>query len=326
MTPRPRFRRPATAAAAAQAGFTLIEILTVIAIIAVLAAIIFPVFGSVRENARRSACMSNMREIYQHVRGYELDNRQYPEFLFMPAVNEDGNALKDPTDPDSGPIEPASAVSMQVAAGLRKGQAPDLRSRSLYPEYARSLDLFHCPNNVQPGGNIVGASGAEAVVSVRRREGNTSLTPGAVAPKTRLFYKYDSYDANQRIDPATLKPVAATSTNPSAFVARYRTLWTDIKNVSSKENGGDPEGAYERGYQNQLLWQRPSDTSVITACSYHANQEAMIMLFLNGTAKVYPISKMNTLQRDANRDAKINGDKTTDPTTDFDLYKFGPTD
>ena len=45
-------------------GFTLIELLTVIAIIAVLAAIIFPVFGAVRENARRASCMSNMKNIF----------------------------------------------------------------------------------------------------------------------------------------------------------------------------------------------------------------------------------------------------------------------
>ena len=44
-------------------GFTLIELLVVIAIIAILAAIIFPVFSSVRENARRTACLSNEKQL-----------------------------------------------------------------------------------------------------------------------------------------------------------------------------------------------------------------------------------------------------------------------
>lgn len=45
------------------AGFTLIELLVVVAIIAILAAILFPVFGRARENARRTSCASNLKQI-----------------------------------------------------------------------------------------------------------------------------------------------------------------------------------------------------------------------------------------------------------------------
>lgn len=44
-------------------GFTLIELLVVIAIIAILAAILFPVFARARENARKSSCQSNLKQI-----------------------------------------------------------------------------------------------------------------------------------------------------------------------------------------------------------------------------------------------------------------------
>ncbi|RYX80717.1 DUF1559 domain-containing protein [bacterium] len=44
-------------------AFTLIELLVVIAIIAILAAILFPVFARARENARRSSCQSNLKQM-----------------------------------------------------------------------------------------------------------------------------------------------------------------------------------------------------------------------------------------------------------------------
>jgi prepilin-type N-terminal cleavage/methylation domain-containing protein len=54
-------------------GFTLIELLIVIAIIAILAAILFPVFARARENARRSNCQSNMRQIGLGLLQYSQD-------------------------------------------------------------------------------------------------------------------------------------------------------------------------------------------------------------------------------------------------------------
>jgi prepilin-type N-terminal cleavage/methylation domain-containing protein/prepilin-type processing-associated H-X9-DG protein len=60
-------------------AFTLIELLVVIAIIAILAAILFPVFTRARENARRTSCLSNQKQIGLGIMQYVQDyDETYP--------------------------------------------------------------------------------------------------------------------------------------------------------------------------------------------------------------------------------------------------------
>lgn len=65
----PRFSAPKTR------GFTLVELLTVIAIVGVLAAIIIPVTGNVRSNARNAQCLSNVRQLAMGNLVFASENR-----------------------------------------------------------------------------------------------------------------------------------------------------------------------------------------------------------------------------------------------------------
>ena len=56
-----------------RSAFTLIELLVVIAIIAILAAILFPVFARARENARKTSCLSNLKQLSMGLLQYAQD-------------------------------------------------------------------------------------------------------------------------------------------------------------------------------------------------------------------------------------------------------------
>ncbi|HTQ10946.1 MAG TPA: prepilin-type N-terminal cleavage/methylation domain-containing protein, partial [Fimbriimonadaceae bacterium] len=55
-------------------AFTLIELLVVIAIIAILAAILFPVFAQAKEAAKKTACLSNTKQIALGLYMYATDS------------------------------------------------------------------------------------------------------------------------------------------------------------------------------------------------------------------------------------------------------------
>jgi len=58
-------------------GLTLIELLVVVAIAGLIAAILLPVFAGIREKGRRTACLSNMKQIALAMTAYAQDNEGF---------------------------------------------------------------------------------------------------------------------------------------------------------------------------------------------------------------------------------------------------------
>jgi prepilin-type N-terminal cleavage/methylation domain-containing protein/prepilin-type processing-associated H-X9-DG protein len=114
-------------------GFTLIELLVVIAIIAILASILFPVFGRARENARRSSCQSNLKQIGLGIMQYTQD---YDELLPGATDGSDGAGLY-------------GGWMFYSVFGTAGKFIP--ANGSIYP-YIKSSQIFVCPSD-SGGGN-----------------------------------------------------------------------------------------------------------------------------------------------------------------------------
>jgi prepilin-type N-terminal cleavage/methylation domain-containing protein/prepilin-type processing-associated H-X9-DG protein len=75
-------------------GFTLIELLVVIAIIAILAAILFPVFAQARESARKTSCLSNIKQLSLGMMMYLEDyDELFPNWNYGFFCNGGNNGL-----------------------------------------------------------------------------------------------------------------------------------------------------------------------------------------------------------------------------------------
>ena len=138
-------------------GFTLIELLVVIAIIAIIAAILFPIFQKVRENARRTTCLSNEKQLGLAFTQYTQDaDEHFPQFALY-------YAGKDQQDWE----------------------------QSLYP-YVKAVAVYVCPDNPAGAAYKADGTGTNADHSGKPQAANSApILPASYAYNYHIAQSFD---------------------------------------------------------------------------------------------------------------------------------------
>ena len=117
-------------------GFTLIELLVVIAVIAILAGLLFPVFSSAKQSAKRTTCISNIRQVGLAEAMYLTD---YDDFYPQTRQSSSNPSIQDASGGIDEPIY--EQVFQPLLPYVGSGLASAVRA-----------PLFVCPQDADPFG------------------------------------------------------------------------------------------------------------------------------------------------------------------------------
>ena len=311
-------------------AFTLIELLVVIAIIAILAAILFPVFGAVREQARQSSAMSNLHDVYLGARAFNEDEGYYPSILFGYAEAPD-SAKMPPFRPyldgklgiqsvDSSKLTPMSKARNFFATRADTPAFSGVNHGFLYGEQTKDAGKFQDPDNTvkdelqittvyypmtspyKPGQLVTWEDNDST--GTCPNIGDRELPNSGYVGQPKYFYVMDSMDIGPMIDPATGRQ-AVDGTGAPKYELHYSPNWTH--QIYNAANGCDVNAAGQP-YVTQLKYKSPpTDRTVITYITHHAATA--------GSTKVLTLLDSGTVRKDSIQLLDPNNKKNNQPLT-----------
>ena len=255
--PRARGRRLVSGAGSGSgsgSGFTLIELLVVIAIIAILAALLLPSLSRARETARRTQCLSNIRQLSITWQLYSVDNEE----RLVPNGHGTADTL------EGRRLWVVGSTHLDPPAFTNRAYIQDSKYAA-FADYLQSAAVYKCPSDrgtVEIGGR---SQPRVRTTALNGYLGWQDPPPEAsfLSPRYRIFKTTADLASASPADLLQFMDTAPGNVCNSAFVIYLGQSLKDLfYHLPSVQHAGMGTLSYADGHVEARKWKDPATTAL----------------------------------------------------------------